>query len=172
MFRIIVPEHLYQQIQRTLLPPGERNECFGVAMAGVCRCNHRFHLLVRTFTPAAPSCLLRQSPVSVRPDPRFMRFFWTVAKDSHASLLTIHTHPFAGTRVSFSGIDDRSEAESFPKLVAAVGPGPHASMVLGRDSLQAHWFNAQTGRVEPVDQVIIIGRTLRKLSLNREPQTT
>ncbi|GAF89265.1 unnamed protein product, partial [marine sediment metagenome] len=116
------------------------------------------------FALADNSCLLDQSGASVRPDPRFIDYIWTLVKKSNSSLIDFHTHPFSDTNVGFSGIDDRSEMESFPKAVEYLGNGPHTSVVLGRNSLDGRWYNPITKTLEPIAALKILGQKLTTIT--------
>ena len=156
--RIITTEDCYDRMRGQLLPLNDVREHFGFALASVSSSPDSCNLLIREFVAADRSCLLDQSGASVRPNPSFAGYIWTVAKESNSSLINIHTHPFSDKNVTFSGIDDRSEQESSPMEVKYLGPGPHASIVLGRNSIDARWYNAKTQQVEPVTEVKILGK--------------
>lgn len=158
--KIVTPKSIYDQIRETLFPADSPDEHFGFALAGVIRFFGLCQLLVRMFIPADKSCLIRQSPVSVRPDPRFTQYVWVLAKRSNSCLIDIHTHPFSDTHVTFSPVDDASDRESFFQAEAYLDHGPHASMVFGKNSLDARWYNPITGDFEPVTEVRVIGEQL------------
>jgi hypothetical protein len=158
--QIIIPKTLYDRARESLFPADSSDEQFGFGIAGVTCFHGNCRLLVREFLPADRSCLLVQTGASIRPDPRFTMYVWILAKRSNSCLVEVHTHPFSDQHVTFSGVDDCSEQESFPKVVAYLGRGPHVSMVLGRNSLDARWFNVKTKTVEPVAAVRIVGSRL------------
>ncbi len=161
--QIVIPLTIYDLMRRSLFPAGSPDEQFGFALAGVSRYARQCRLLVRQFIAADPSCSLDRSRVSVRPDPRFTTYVWILAQRSGCTLIDVHTHPFADERVTFSSIDDASDRESFPKAVAFLGAGPHASMVLGQSSLDARWYDAQAKRSKPVAAIRIIGPRLETI---------
>ncbi len=158
--RIIITEHEYNIIRSKLLPPNDPNEHFGFGVAGVSRFAGICNLLLRKFIFTDSSCLLKQSGANIRPDLRFVQYVWTIAQKSNSVLIDLHTHPFCDADVTFSCIDNASELESFPKAVEYLGEGPHASIVLGRNSLDARWYNPKTCSVEPVIMVKILGESL------------
>ena len=86
-----------------------------------------------------------------------------MAKKSNSGIIDFHTHPFSDINVSFSGIDDRSDYESFPKAMEHLGKGPHASVVLGRNSLGARWYDPTTNILKPVSEIKIIGEKLANI---------
>jgi hypothetical protein len=157
---IVTPESIYDPIRECLFPAGNSDEHFGFALAGMIRCYGLCRLLVRMFIPADQSCLIRQSPVCVRPDPRFTQYVWVLAKRSNSCLIHMHTHPFSDTHVTFSPVDDASDRESFPQAEAYLDHGPQASIVFGKNSLDARWYNPITGYFEPVTEVRVIGEHL------------
>jgi hypothetical protein len=67
---------------------------------------------------------------------------------------------FSNKHVTFSCIDDASDRESFPQAEAYLDHGPQASMVFGKNSLDARWYNPITGNFEPVTEVRVIGERL------------
>jgi hypothetical protein len=158
--RIVTTQQQYELILRKLLPPGDSNEHFGFGISGISRYGGIINLLLREFVAADDSCLFSQSGANVRPDPRFIDYAWALAKKSKGGIIDFHTHPFSGRYVSFSGIDDRSEMDSFPKAVQYLGDGPHASIVLSTTGLDARWYNPKTKTVEPVTEVKILGEKL------------
>lgn len=161
----------YDELLQRLFPPGDENEQFGCGITGVSSYPGGYNLLLRQFIAADKSCLVKQSPVSVRPDPRFVEYIWTLAEKSKGSLIDFHTHPFCQTRVGFSGIDDHDTKSGFPKMIKCLGPGPHASVVLGTKSLDAQWYDAQSRTTRPVAGVRILGENLRTIiPTSAEPQ--
>jgi hypothetical protein len=168
---IIATERAYNLVKQVLLPPCDPNEHFGFGVAGVSRIAGTCNLLLRKFILADSSCLANQSGASIRPDPRFVRYVWAVAKKSNSVLIDFHTHPFCDMGVTFSSIDDNSELDSFPKAVEYLGEGPHASVVLGKDSLDARWFNPTTHSLVPVTAVKILGESLTTIITTSGLQT-
>lgn len=157
--KIIIPQNISRQIQRKLFPPNSIHEQFGFILAGTSKYADGCNLLCRKFFHADESCLVNQSGVSVAPDPRFVQFVYTGARDSQSAIITLHTHPFCGYGVRFSGIDDQSEMESFPREVEILGDGPHASIVLGRKSIDARWYDSVTRQIKPVNLIKVIGES-------------
>lgn len=160
---IIVTAAQYAELLRRLFPPGNTDEQFGCGVTGVSRYPGGFNLLLRRFIAADSSCLIKQSGASVRPDPRFVEYIWTLAEKSKGGLIDFHTHPFSSTHVQFSPIDDRDARRGFPKMVKRLGPGPHASIVLGVSSLDAQWYDTRTGAIKSIAKVRILGENLQTL---------
>ena len=173
---IITTEWEYDYLRSQLFPPGSEDEHFGFGLAGVNRYSEGCNILLRKFIFADSSCLEKQSGGYIRPKLAFVKYVWTLAKKSDSVLIDLHTHPFCDKGVSFSPIDDNSESGSFPMAVEYLGEGPHASIVFGRNSLDARWYNPQTKTSEPIASVKILGNTLKAITptssasvLNRRP---
>ncbi|MFC1782746.1 ThiF family adenylyltransferase [Planctomycetota bacterium] len=155
--QIIITQECYDLSKRKFFPPNNNKEQFAFGLAGISQYPGGYNVLVRKLVHADESCLINQSGASVKPKPELVKYVWKGAKESQSCLVTFHTHPFSGDYVGFSGIDDKSEQESFPKEIAYLGRGPHASVVLGRSSLDARWYNCDTDQTEPIKTVNIIG---------------
>jgi len=160
---IIMLATQYVELWSRLFPPGKADEQFACGILGVSHNPGGCNLLLRRFMVADASCLIKQSGASVRPDPKFVEYIWTLADKSGSSLIDFHTHPFCDTHVRFSSIDDHDARDGFPKMVKRFGPGPHASIVFGRRSLDAQWYDAQSRTVKPVAEVKILGENLRTI---------
>jgi len=158
--QVIMPQLYYDEIRRVLFPPGDSHEHFGFGLTGFNRYRRTCNILLRIFIQADKSCLEDQSGANVRPKPEFTRYVWALAKKSNSGLIDFHTHPFSDKDVRFSGIDDASEADSFPKAAKILGVGPHASIVLGRDSLDARWYDPEARQLRPVTAVKVLGDRL------------
>ncbi|MFC1635732.1 hypothetical protein ACFL5Z_12905 [Planctomycetota bacterium] len=155
--KIILTETCYEHIRNQLFPPDDSKEHFGFGITGISRCHHICNILLRIFIYADKSCLETQSGGNVRPKREFIQYVWIMAKKSNGSLIDFHTHPFSDANVGFSGIDDNSEYESFPQAVKYLGDGPHASVVLGKNSMDARWYDPTTKILKPVTAVRILG---------------
>jgi hypothetical protein len=161
--KIVMTIQQYTDLQQKPFPPGDPDEHFGFAIAGRSRYPGGCNLLRRTFLLADKSCLVSQSRTDVRPDPRFGEYAWTLAEKSHSGVIDVHTHPFCEAAVRFSSVDDRDDEDGFAPKVACLGPGPHASVVLGVRSLDARWYDPQGRAFKPVEAVRILGETIRTI---------
>lgn len=157
--QIVMTTKMYNEMLEKLFPQSNDSEQFGFIITGLSKHKNGHNLLCRKFIHADESCLTNQSGVSVVPDPRFVQYVYNAVKECKGGLITVHTHPFANEYVSFSGIDDRSEEDSFPKEVELLGKGPHASIVFGRNSVDARWYDAKTNQIEPIKAIKIIGES-------------
>lgn len=160
---IVVIEPHWTQLRNCLFPAGDTDEYFGFGLTGISRSDELCRLLLRRIVLADRSCLVRQSGSSVKPDPRFVDYVWALAKKSRSGLVDFHTHPFADAHVGFSSIDDQSDRINFPEFVEYLGSGPHASVVLGRRSLDARWYDAQTATIKPINLVRVLGDNMQTI---------
>lgn len=174
--KIITTKQMYDSMISQLFPDNNPLEQFGFIITGLSKHEKNINLLCRKFIYADKSCLTEQTGTSVVPDPRFVQYVWGIVKECNGGLITVHTHPFANERVSFSPIDDRSESISFPKELEFLGEGPHANIVLGTNSIDARWYNPEEKRVEPIKAIKIIGdigiKVLTPTSQPEEKNTT
>lgn len=161
--KIIMTASQYALIRQGLFPSDSSDEHFGCGITGVSHYPSGCNLLLRRFIMADKSCLIKQSGASVRPDPRYVEYVWTLAQESAGGLIDFHTHPFCGTGVRFSSIDDHDARVGFPKMVARLGDGPHASVVLSAESLDAQWYDATNGTIHPVAALRILGENLQTI---------
>lgn len=161
--KIVMTAIQHMWLLRSLFPTGSSDEHFGCGITGVSTYPGGCNLLLRRFIPADESCLIQQSGASVRPDPRYVEYVWTLAQRSSGSLIDFHTHPFCDRQVSFSSIDDRDARNGFPRMVARLGDGPHASVVLGTSSLDAQWYDGSSGVIRPITEVRILGENLQTI---------
>ncbi len=161
--QITMTTKMYKEMLGKLFPPDSNSEQFGFIITGISKHENGHNLLCRKFIHADESCLTNQSGVSVIPDPRFVQYVYNAVKECKGGLITVHTHPFSNGSVCFSGIDDRSEEDSFPKEVELLEKGPHASMVLGRNSVDARWYNAKTRQIKPIKAIKVVGESGTKV---------
>lgn len=167
--QIVITQSDYDQIRQELFPAGDSDEHFGFALTGFSHYRRTCNILLRSFILADKSCVHSQSGANVRPKREFTQYIWALAKKSNSGLIDFHTHPFTDTHVTFSSIDDASEADSFPKAVKFLGDGPHASIVLGSDCLDARWYEPKTRNLKPVTAVKIIGDKLTTIIPTSSP---
>jgi len=91
------------------------------------------------------------------------------------AVISLHSHPFSGSSVGFSGIDDRGEAVLMAKIQQRVPGVAHATMVFGQSSLDARVWHPDSNDPVPVDVIKVIGRTIREIyptsSTKKFPET-
>jgi molybdopterin-synthase adenylyltransferase len=132
-------------------------------LAGVSRSQQQTALLVREIIVVPPDGFIKQSGVYLEIDPAFMAPIIKKARINKLSVISLHSHPFSGSSVGFSGIDDRGEAELISKIQQRVSNIPHATMVFGQSSVDARIWYPDSCDPVPVDVIKIIGRTIREV---------
>jgi molybdopterin/thiamine biosynthesis adenylyltransferase len=102
--------------------------------------------------------LLRQSPTSIAPRPEFVLRALNRCLNEGWHLIEVHSHPFArGTGTTFSKLDWNNDHRKMPGLAVLLEDFMHATMVLGQDSLDAHFYDHETKQILPIRQVVIVG---------------
>jgi molybdopterin-synthase adenylyltransferase len=151
----------YERIQTHLLQNNIEQAAF--LLAGVSRSQQQTALLVREIIVVPPDGFIKQSGVYLEIDPAFMAPIIKKARINKLSVISLHSHPFSGSSVGFSGIDDRGEAELISKIQQRVSNIPHATMVFGQSSVDARIWYPDSCDPVPVDVIKIIGRTIREV---------
>jgi molybdopterin-synthase adenylyltransferase len=150
-------ENDYNRVREHLIRSDTANEQFLFALGNESRSANVCRVLVRSVAYGGLPCVLGQSRVSVRPDPVYTLFMWTIAKKTGSVIIHSHSHPFADRAVGFSGIDDAGDRESFAKAAKHLGGGPYISMVVGKNSLDARYYDPEAKVIQPVHSIKVIG---------------
>jgi molybdopterin/thiamine biosynthesis adenylyltransferase len=119
----------------------------------------RIRLVGHELIRAQPTDLDHQSPSAIGPNGRFVAAALTRCRQEGWSLIEVHSHPFdSGSRTTFSGIDWSNDRVKMARL-ASMLPEPfyHATMVIGQNSFDAHYYQRATGTIVPVRQVTVVG---------------
>lgn len=162
---IILSSGLWSQLRNHLLSiddgSGQRgeNEQLAFVLAAPNVSNSRIRLVGHELLRAQPTDLEYQSPSSISPNGQFVAAALTRCRQEGWSLIEVHSHPFdSGSRTTFSGIDWSNDRMTMPRL-ASMLPEPfyHTTMVVGQDSLDAHYYQRATGAILPVRKVTIVG---------------
>jgi molybdopterin-synthase adenylyltransferase len=164
---IVLSSRLWSQLRGHLLPPngsspqqcGE-NEQLAFILAAPNVSASRIRLVGCELIRARPADLAHQSPSGISPNGRFVAAALTRCRQEGWSLIEVHSHPFdSGTRTTFSGIDWSNDRLKMARL-ASMLPEQfyHATMVVGENSFDAHYYQRATGAILPVRQVTIVGR--------------
>jgi molybdopterin/thiamine biosynthesis adenylyltransferase len=70
----------------------------------------------------------------------------------------VHSHPFSyGEGTTFSGIDWRNDEGKMLGLAYLLPEMVHVTMVMGQDSLDAHYYDRTTKSILPIEQVVVVG---------------
>ncbi|MGH3787702.1 MAG: HesA/MoeB/ThiF family protein [Pseudonocardiaceae bacterium] len=119
----------------------------------------RIRLVGHELISARPTDLDHQSPSAIGPNGRFVAAALTRCRQEGWSLIEVHSHPFdSGPQTTFSGIDWSNDRVKMARL-ASMLPEPfyHATMVVGQNSFDAHYYQRATGAIVPVRQVTVVG---------------
>lgn len=135
------------------------NEQLAFILAAPNVSDSRIRLVGHELLRAQPKDLDRQSSSGIIPNGQFVAAALTRCRQEGWSLIEVHSHPFdSGPQTTFSGIDWSNDRMKMPRL-ASMLPEPfyHATMVVGRDSLDAHYYQRPTGAILPMRQVTVVG---------------
>ncbi|MGH3777393.1 MAG: HesA/MoeB/ThiF family protein [Pseudonocardiaceae bacterium] len=162
---IVLSSSLWSHLRNHLLSingePGRwgDNEQLAFILAAPNVSDNRIRLVGHELLRAQPKDLDRQSPSGIIPNGQFVAAALTRCRQEGWSLIEVHSHPFdSGPRTTFSGIDWSNDRMKMPR-VASMLPEPfyHATMVVGRDSLDAHYYQRLTGAIRPIRRVTVVG---------------
>lgn len=119
----------------------------------------RIRLVGHELLRARPADLDHQSPSAIGPNGQFVATALSRCRREGWSLIEVHSHPFdAGPRTTFSGIDRSNDRMKMPRLASMLPDSfHHATMVVGQNSFDAHYYQRTTGEILPVPQVTIVG---------------
>jgi molybdopterin/thiamine biosynthesis adenylyltransferase len=162
---IVLSSSLWSRLRDHLLraedDPGKwaSNEQLAFVLAAPNVSASRIRLVGHELLLAQSKDLDHQSPSAISPDGEFVADALSRCRREGWSLIEVHSHPFdSGFRTTFSGIDWSNDRMKMPRL-ASMLPEPfyHATIVVGQNSLDAHYFQRATGAILPVPQVTIVG---------------
>lgn len=151
----------YEKTRAHLLQNSTEQAAF--LLAGISRTQEWTTLLVREVILVQPEGFLKQSGIYLEIDPIFMAPIIKEAKLEKLAVISLHSHPFSGSSVSFSGIDDGGEAILMAKIQQRVPNVPHATMVFGQSSVDARIWLPDSKDPIPIDVIKIIGRTIHEI---------
>jgi molybdopterin/thiamine biosynthesis adenylyltransferase len=162
---IVLSSSLWLQLRDHLLPTDDglgrwsNNEQLAFILAAPNVSASRVRLVGHEVLLAQRADLAHQSPSAIGPDGQFVADALTRCRQEGWSLIEVHSHPFeSGPRTTFSGVDWSNDRMKMPRL-ASMLPEPfyHATIVVGQNSLDAHYYQRTTGAILPVRQVTIVG---------------
>ncbi|MGH3902191.1 MAG: HesA/MoeB/ThiF family protein [Pseudonocardiaceae bacterium] len=162
---IVLSSDLWRQLRDHLLPTDDkleregRNEQLAFILAAPNVSDSRIRLIAHELLRAQPTNLDHQSPTGIVPNGQFVATALTRCRQEGWSLVEVHSHPFdSGSSATFSGIDWSNDRMKMPRLATMLSdPFYHATMILGRNSLDAHYYQRATGAIRPVRHVTIVG---------------
>ncbi|MBA2470773.1 MAG: ThiF family adenylyltransferase [Pseudonocardiales bacterium] len=162
---IVLSSVLWSQLREHLLSANaERgrsgcNEQMAFILAAPNASGSRTRLVGHELLHAQRTDLDHQSPSAIGPNGQFVATALTRCRQEGWSLIEVHSHPFDFTPgTTFSSIDWSNDRVKMPKL-ASMLPEPfyHATMVVGQNSLDAHYYQRVSKAIRSVKQVTIVG---------------
>jgi molybdopterin/thiamine biosynthesis adenylyltransferase len=155
---IVITQRDFRQLREHLLRPGiHEDEQMAYILCGVNEGEDYLQLLVREVIPVPPEGFEHQSGVHLTVKKGFTRKVYQRCSESGLSLIEAHSHPFASGHVSFSSIDTANEEKRFPYVEEKIPNIHNASMVLGRNSIDAHVWDKKIHSVLPIDLIRVVG---------------
>lgn len=159
-----IPERLWVQMREHLLAVPQERLAYLLGRGSVW-CDpwdeRTADVIVRRMLPVPDEALRIQSEVRVEIDPSFSREVLRACYEGGLSLVDVHTHPFSGHRVAFSGHDEdnmlTTHAE-FAQTIPQDPPAISASLVLGQQAVAAAWLDRDSGRLKPIHSLRLLGK--------------
>ncbi|GAA2161987.1 hypothetical protein [Actinomadura napierensis] len=124
-------------------------------------------LLVRQALLIPDEVLHVQSPVRAEVDPGFTQQVLRACYETGMSLVDVHTHPFGGGPVWFSGHDEQNMRLTHAEFAASMPDAPPiaaASLVLGPGGLAGAW-SPHPRELAPLDACVLLDDTLSEVPL-------
>ena len=149
-------QHLFAFPEQPAVPV---NEQLAFLVAGPSVTAQGIDLVVRELCLAGPEDFHHQSRTGLAPTGEFVAKVWSRCQQEGWSLIEVHSHPFdSSNRATFSGIDLDNDREKGPAVALAFEePFCHAMMVIGRNSLDAHYYDRATSELLPFRRLVIVG---------------
>ena len=160
---IVMTASFWRELSTHLLRPLKNNrhspdEQLAFILASSNNSTQRRRLLAREMLKAGPEDLVEQGPAAIKPRPEFVMHALNRCRNENLHLIEVHSHPFSyGEGTTFSGIDWRNDEGKMPGLANLLPEMMHVTMVMGRDSLDAHYYDGTTKSILPVEQVVVVG---------------
>jgi hypothetical protein len=118
-------------------------------------------LLVNDIIVPKDGDFVRQGPSALSFGSQYLRrALISVRERSLAGFLTVHTHPFAQEKVSFSGYDDINDPELMGNLYELQPDGIFGSVVVGASCIAARVWAAD-GSQSPFTDMVVVGEQIR-----------
>lgn len=171
--QIRVPLRVWQPTREWLLATRDERIAYLLARASVWDdpwCGPTVDLLVGCALLVPDAALTVQSAVRVEVDPAFTRAVLVGCYEAGLSLIDVHTHPFADTRVAFSGTDLANMATTHAEFHREIPQQPvavAASLVLGRNAVAGAWLDPHRGRVVPAAGMLLLAPQPTEVQLCR-----
>lgn len=154
MMIIATPYSTWGEAEDFLLD--EPREKFGFFLCGVTDTRDGPRFCVREFLPVEDRHLDSGFRTERQVELDFLLDVINRAKEEGLVIVEVHTHPLSDERVTFSAVDDREMPEFVSYAMDSLDGRPYAAVVLGRNSLDArYWEDPDEHR--PVERVVIAG---------------
>lgn len=161
---IVIPRALWRSLRNHLSldresAGGGTDEQLAFLLAGKSTGPQRAKLLAREIVPAYHEDLEHQSGSAVVPKREFVIRALNRCQAEGWHLIEVHSHPFdTSQRTTFSGIDWENDRRKMPALATlSTQPFMHATMVLGQNSVDAHFYDPMEKEIGSVSRIVIIG---------------
>ncbi len=150
--------HLFGKARETPRESVDEQMALILAAPDMSQSSDRDRLIVREILPAQASDLARQSVTGIAPTGEFVAAALTHCRQEGWSLIEVHSHPFSAGFTTFSGIDWANDHVKMPALARVLPEHAiHATMVMGWTSLDAHYYDRDSGKISPIQRVTITG---------------
>jgi molybdopterin/thiamine biosynthesis adenylyltransferase len=153
---IIFPTGTWSGLRSHLLGQGPEEQ-LAFLLAGTARGRGWMRLLVREILLVPPDAFDRQSATYLAVKPAYSQAILRRCYQEALSLVEVHSHPFAGRKVTFSTTDQANDAVKFRYVAHKIPHVNHATMVVGQRDLDAHLWDRRRRRAVPVDRVRLLG---------------
>jgi molybdopterin/thiamine biosynthesis adenylyltransferase len=138
--------------------PSERAEQLAFLLGAPSRSDRGTRLVVRELLLAGDSDLTHQSGAGIAPTGEFVAAALTRCRQEGWSFIEVHSHPFSSGPTTFSGIDWANDRAKMPATAHLLPEGAvHATMVMGPQGLDAHYYDQASSSICPVRRVTIVG---------------
>ncbi len=163
MKRIIVfPKKIFEELKAHLFQDGKEQIAF--LLCGVSRSDYQLRLLCKELIKAKNEDLEYNSRTGASAKKGFWKSVLEKCRESGLSIIGCHSHPFCRETVSFSSIDDNNDLTNFCYASEKVLNAYFGSMVFSRTSFKSRIFDKNDKNLVPLDEVVIIGKTIQKFS--------
>ena len=159
---VVISQRDHELLLDHLLDRG-KDEQHAYLLCGLMETRGHGRLLVRDIVFAEPHDLVQQTPTFLELSLDYVLRVLDRARDENLHIIEAHSHPFHhGPGVSFSSIDIAGELERFPWYATEMPWMRPATLVFGHDSVDGHWWNPNTLRLEAIEAVTVVGTRFQK----------
>lgn len=166
---IVMSTDFWQDLYRHLIRVSEEvphpDEQMAFILASVNRSASGVKLLAREMVQARAEDFVYQSRGGLEPKAEFVAATVKRCIKEGWHLIEVHSHPFdSGEQTTFSKVDWTNDRVKMPAM-ASILPEPflHATMVVGQNALDAHFYDRAHKRIRPVPRVTLVGERLQHL---------